>query len=418
MKRTIPWGFFAFIFLSLFPFGLTAAANSGSHAVVFVEESEDPARNAAPDEKTFTLQSNLDHRQDCTRPRLEDGIAGDRSGCYQCHTFLSPGNTGSIQTFSSYGTDFSSWGPRRSAWPANHMVFAGRSGGRAPSSVRPAPRQRFAVRQDGSSRQIAVAQADSVVYGSQPAELNVEAVPDGDEGEPVSIDSRIRTPPGAQTSSGVVGSGQQVYWNQAYMAFWQQNGFHPDFDSLLSSHTNGGYRQMPSSYYTTVETFTNPSPTILSNYVSPFWGLHDPEPIVTIYQPYFTDSLFLGEVFTFDYRSVADSPTDIISPAVLRLSGTLWNQRLREDLPINEAGSSDWQTVSIVVPESMVGTRAQIYFALIEGYPLMQPEVYLRNISSTSAPTSVSKPVPEPATILLLSVGLLVISGMGRSKDK
>ena len=78
----------------------------------------------------------------------------------------------------------------------------------------------------------------------------------------------------------------------------------------------------------------------------------------------------------------------------------------------DEGSSSDWLSASLLVPEWARGLETQIMFSLFDWGQSTDPTVYLRNISSSSAP------VPEPSTLLLFGLGVVGLATYGKRKAK
>jgi probable HAF family extracellular repeat protein len=144
--------------------------------------------------------------------------------------------------------------------------------------------------------------------------------------------------------------------------------------------------------------------------------LLDPEwdAVVTTNQTYLSDQLVLDETFSFDFwwemgTEPTSSNTDVLS--VFFFNGTNW-EIYGWELNLLRGSSTNWASTSFWVPEWARGKNTQIMFSLTDGgQEVTNPTVYLRNIASTSA--------PEPATILLLSTGLLALAGARfRRKEK
>lgn len=133
-------------------------------------------------------------------------------------------------------------------------------------------------------------------------------------------------------------------------------------------------------------------------------------PSVSTTQNYLTDFLTLGDTFSFDYWwEMGTEPTNF-NFDILFFNGTEWETFGWE---LNFGGSSDgWETASFYVPEWARGTEAQMIFSLLDWGQQTDPTVYLRNISSNSAP------VPEPATLILLGTGLLGLAGASNIRFK
>ena len=131
---------------------------------------------------------------------------------------------------------------------------------------------------------------------------------------------------------------------------------------------------------------------IHSYLLNPLWDK------VTTGQTFLSDYLTLGDTFSFDYFwEMGIEPTSG-NFDLLWFNGIGWETFGWE---MNAGGSStDWATTSFYVPEWARGIETQIMFSLHDWGQTTDPSVYLRNISSETAP------VPEPSTILLLGSGL------------
>lgn len=129
--------------------------------------------------------------------------------------------------------------------------------------------------------------------------------------------------------------------------------------------------------------------------------------IADIDQYFLTDTLILDDTFAFDAWWAMDSEPEDFNFDILFFHNDEWNF-LGGD--INLYGSStEWETLSFVVPEWAQGIETQIKFMLADLGDTTDPTVYFNNISSSAS-------VPEPQTMFLLGIGLIGLAGWYRKK--
>lgn len=131
---------------------------------------------------------------------------------------------------------------------------------------------------------------------------------------------------------------------------------------------------------------------------------------VTTETSYVTETIVLGDTFSFDYWWKMGQDPDGFNLDILFFRDNSWHL-FGGDLNFDST-SSDWDNVSFQVPDSMQGLKTQIRFSVHDLGDYTDPIVYLRNIASNS-----TAPVPEPATILLLGTGIIGLAGF-RNKIK
>jgi hypothetical protein len=150
---------------------------------------------------------------------------------------------------------------------------------------------------------------------------------------------------------------------------------------------------------------------VVESYVNA-WAVRDGDcgPSLSITESYTTDYLILGDTFSFEaWWEMGQEPNDK-NFDILFFHDNEWKFA---GWDVNFDGSSnEWETLSFWVPQWARGLETQIKFVLADWGQTTDPTVYLRNISSSSAP------VPEPSTILLLSTGLIALAGWGKNKFK
>ena len=139
--------------------------------------------------------------------------------------------------------------------------------------------------------------------------------------------------------------------------------------------------------------------------MSPEW-----DATVTKTESYLTNTIALGNTFSFDYWwEMGVEPTER-NLDFLWFNGTEWETF---GWALNFDGSSEgWNSASFYVPSWARGDNAQIRFQLFDWGQQTNPTVYLRNIASNG-----TAPVPEPASIILLGAGLVGLVG-SRLKNK
>jgi hypothetical protein len=136
---------------------------------------------------------------------------------------------------------------------------------------------------------------------------------------------------------------------------------------------------------------------------SPFAPSTGFDPNIEIYSvstgsQYITDTLLLGDTFSFDYWwEMGVEPTEF-NLDVLFFNGVNWETF---GWVLNFDGDSDqWESASFWVPPWARGENTQVMFSLLDWGQETDPTVYLRNIGTS---------VPEPSTLLLIGFGILGI---------
>ncbi len=144
------------------------------------------------------------------------------------------------------------------------------------------------------------------------------------------------------------------------------------------------------------------------------WAVRDGDtgPSASVDSPFYT-TMLLGQTISFDYFWMMGVDPPFYSGQsfdVLALQGGAGWQYIGQIAAYNS--SSDWLTAMIAVPQQFWGLETQIRLVLSDFGPGTDPTVYLRNISSNTAP------VPEPASILLFGTGLAFYGAFRKMKFK